>query len=260
MKLSDEELAAIRANYENYPRQTTYGDIGRLLCHIDAIAGELSQAQAELAALRAGALGKKLVDANAVIICDEGLPDAMKFLAYARSNGFQDRSGTITLYRWALDRLKAAAAPQPPAQAVAVRVKPLVWEALSPDRLEASHYHAQTTLGPYEIQCDSEFPNWRGRWEGCWIGLFSPLYFHEIADAKAAAQADYERRILSAIDARPESAVKAEALRDVIGLIQEDADCDTANRAYNDGFKAGIAHAIDVIDANADRIEKEGGS
>ena len=70
--------------------------------------------------------------------------------------------------------------------AVEVKVKPLVWE----------WYWASTPCGPYSLY--EGFKNEAGSWYVCWSGTVI-AHAHSLDAAKAAAQADYETRIRSAL-------------------------------------------------------------
>lgn len=100
---------------------------------------------------------------------------------------------TATLIRTLSARLKAAGARP------AVRVKPLVWE----EHDGKSYRQANCVLGQYQVAWLGEFECWQlsrpNKAEQEWKEAFSR---HSNKDAaKAAAQADYETRILAAAEA-----------------------------------------------------------
>lgn len=78
------------------------------------------------------------------------------------------------------------------------RVKPLVWE-LEPDRdAEYPKWSAETGLGKsYHV-----FKAWWGA-QNKWAFIGIDGFHHSEEEAKAAAHADYEDRILSALEADP---------------------------------------------------------
>ncbi len=72
-----------------------------------------------------------------------------------------------------------------------LRVKPLVWESISDRTQEAVGFNAT-----YRVQTMQDgSARWNSRYMGVWYGAESP------SDAQAAAQADYEARILAALTA-----------------------------------------------------------
>src|SRR5690606_5913989 len=92
------------------------------------------------------------------------------------------------------------AEPAPAARSGAVKVKPLVWE--TPTK-------ADTLIGTYYIR------EGRARFAVMLDGISIPNPFRNILDeAQAAAQADYERRILAALEpAEPAPAAEPVAWR-----------------------------------------------
>lgn len=105
------------------------------------------------------------------------------------------------------------AAPPPP---VAVTVKPLEWEveALSRRQKEPKFWYAETAIGGYTIEKKNKF----------WLGRPIPdsaknVYYDTLEAAKAAAQADYEQRIGSALveTPAPVAAVDRAALIEMVG-------------------------------------------
>jgi len=96
------------------------------------------------------------------------------------------------------------------ALAGAVKVKPLVWECVSGSRLIFDAVGFNSTYRLW-VQLDGS-AKWQARYAGDWIDAPNP------EAAKAAAQADYEARILSAIQPDPEArqADPSTAARDVM--------------------------------------------
>jgi len=83
------------------------------------------------------------------------------------------------------------------AMAGRVKVKPLVWEAFS-----YVSYTAHTAFGEYVVEVDEDDNRW-GMWPPHFGGC-EPKSWHELEDAaKAAAQADYEARILTTLEPQP---------------------------------------------------------
>lgn len=90
-----------------------------------------------------------------------------------------------------------AATPEPTAdRGWEVPVKPLEWRDHGPDAFPARFWSAQTPFGRYEIEEEtaSDSPRYRLEWHSSLITDEDGL-----DAAKAAAQADYERRIRSAL-------------------------------------------------------------
>ncbi|GGA45832.1 hypothetical protein [Pelagibacterium lentulum] len=105
-----------------------------------------------------------------------------------------------------------------------VTVKPLEWSVDSSPNEECRYNHcvAQTAVGPYRIE-------WKG-----WKDHDEPVVYRPIGDefvgcfptvlqAKAAAQADYERRILSALTEAPPAPSAAEPVE--IDRFHIDSPC-----------------------------------
>lgn len=101
----------------------------------------------------------------------------------------------------ARELLEAALSAAP----VAVKVKPLKFDEL---RTEARRYfQCNTVIGQYQISYLGEFECWQlysPQKSQTWKECFSR--YHTSDEAKSAAQADYERRILSALSPAPVSA------------------------------------------------------
>ena len=89
------------------------------------------------------------------------------------------------------------------------RVKPLEWE---PSIAGKPWHSAKAPWGWYYAQWDEETQAWFASLELGEIEapiILSPSDVPTIDEAKAAAQADYEARILSALDPTPDPAVQA---------------------------------------------------
>ena len=112
--------------------------------------------------------------------------------------------------QWALDRLA-----EPPA----VTVKPLVWVKHPAKDI----WRAIVGFGVYKVFGVS-FPSWDFySWSDAKDKISKPS--ETIEAAKAAAQADYEARILAAIDARPASEVRDEALEEAAKEAETEGWC-----------------------------------
>jgi hypothetical protein len=117
----------------------------------------------------------------------------------------------------------------------AVKVKPLEWRDHRPDSFPEPAWSAQTPFGFYNIEevCASDSPAYVVR-----------LHAHhfiadkdDLADAKSAAQADYETRIKSALDIEAQGVpASVEALRDFIYVRQPCYSGDLA-RALLDKYR-----------------------
>lgn len=126
--------------------------------------------------------------------------DLSNLLRHAFISGFQSMGGTITAACgcWpqydpetcsSYHRVTAALSDK---QAVEVKIKPLEWI----EHPSADAWRADTMLGTYQV--------WAGSLKTGWLfdGLFAERLnetSHDEDAAKAAAQADYERRIRSAL-------------------------------------------------------------
>ena len=115
----------------------------------------------------------------------------------------------------AFEVYRAMLAASPPAGAE-VRVKPLVWEEITqarsdedPTREPSGDYEAVTPVGTYYIEMyfGTNSYGWDVSFNGDHVADRD-----DPDDAKAAAQADYERRILSALEPTPSTdAVRRQA-------------------------------------------------
>lgn len=230
-------------------------DAERIKAHGRGVA--LSETMAELAALRAGAPdGWRLVPVQAT-------PEM-------EAAGWIDKEDVCPCEIYAA---MLAAAPQPPAQAVAVRVKPLVWGEYPYPAFAGPHVKAST--GAFGAQYVAQ----RNPYGKGYIAARSEIEIPcqtsaELLTLEAAmveAQA-MENYVLSAIDARPEAAVKAEALRErndqiMTAAIQEYHMHDNlagereqaARRAAVRGLMVRLSLYGEFC-AEADRLEKEGAS
>lgn len=133
-----------------------------------------------------------------------------------------------------------AAVPRPPAQAVAVRAKSLVWRRDATGSMSAWAYG-----GPCHIDRHPD-------------GLFltnrsGARSVHETeTDAVAFLQKKHAGEVLSAIDARPVDAVKAEALREMASCI----DLASIGREDRDfSLAVGMRDAAHMCRAEANRLD-----
>lgn len=117
--------------------------------------------------------------------------------------------------------------------AVQVAVKPLEWE----DRDGVSYLQANCVFGQYQVSWLSEFECWQlytPKSDSAWRDCFT-RHSHKEA-AKAAAQADYDARIRSALTAQPSPGVAelvallAEARTDLSAYV--DAACPKHQRSF----------------------------
>ena len=105
-----------------------------------------------------------------------------------------DALAEIELYRgeWSCSRDAIAYMPAAPAHPVAVKVKPLVWE-----------YHPSGTIAAPPTG-QAYIIDTRTKGIAYFVkGVYPSPQFDTVDDAKAAAQADYEARILAALDVQP---------------------------------------------------------
>ncbi len=111
---------------------------------------------------------------------------------------YEDDEGKYVLYSDHVAALTAAeqAEPAPSARSGAVKVKALEWK--DERNCECS---AETVIGTYEVGFDD---GWWAQLEGGvkwdWNPPYDPRSYEGPSAAKAAAQADYERRILAALE------------------------------------------------------------
>lgn len=131
------------------------------------------------------------------LICDLATNADACFIVWCREN--------VPALVADVERLQAELAAVK-AEPASVRVKPLVWV----ERDGSSYRQANSAFGQYQISWLMEFEIWQ---------LFMPVRYgddfrkcflsHSTLDAaKAAAQADYEARILSAIEPAPNDSAK----------------------------------------------------
>ena len=104
-----------------------------------------------------------------------------------------DAETTLADYAAAVSRAqRAALAASQPAQPVTVKVKPLVWEAVTDDG------RIQDALGlntVYRVWLSTNgISRWQAKYMGEWFFADNP------EAAQAAAQADYEARVMAALD------------------------------------------------------------
>lgn len=158
------------------------------------------------------------------------------------------------------------------AEKMVVKVKPLVWEPCE-DWKVCSKERAPAFGGEYQMVLldpkDDPRPSLYfeiglgafmfrfEQGEPDHLGPTGPKKFPTFAAAKAAAQADYERRILSAVEAVPASQIRAEALREAAAAV--DCKCpwrdatlagDRDNGCPEDRCDALVSHRIlALIDA-----------
>lgn len=110
----------------------------------------------------------------------------------------------------------------------AVKVKPLEWDRESPTEWKPETWKAQSLVDEYDIQREKD-----GTFSG-----FAPNagtnIFSSLEAAKAAAQADYEARIMSSLTPAPDLASENERLR---AALYEIANAYTAH-GYSDAMDA----------------------
>lgn len=148
--------------------------------------------------------------------------------------------------------------------AAQVRIKPLVWEDFDGMGAKASAFYNANYL----------ITMWRGRgqfevalsYPGHQTGYDGERFHDTLEAAKAAAQADYEARILAALDLTPAPAVEsvvmtaqdaARALTEVGRRIVDLAavrGCipphrNSLHRGRQEGEQAGYSHALDIVRA-----------
>lgn len=105
-----------------------------------------------------------------------------------------------------------------PAVTPAVGVKPLVW-TLMPDS-DFTTYKASSVVGPYYVRATSYGGTaWRRGMVGEWKHISSIEADNSLNTSKAAAQADYEARILAAITLTPTPVAASQAADPVVKLI-----------------------------------------
>ena len=152
-----------------------------------------------------------------------------------------------------------------------VGVKPLVWE---PSVIGKPWHSAKAPWGWYYAQWDDETQAWFASLEMGEVEapvILSPSDVPTIDAAKAAAQADYEARILSALepdharearDAQMRAEGRVAGLREAAEIAGLNAWKHAGEDDYSRGMDAGAAHQVkvccDAIRALADKIEGEG--
>lgn len=133
-----------------------------------------------------------------------------------------------------------------------VTVKPLEWEDTSRS-FSGERLSAQTIFGvEYVCLWDDRSISWSvfiwGEWKGC--GDAGGL-----EKAKAAAQADYERRILAALDTVSVAQVRKDALEEAYAALPN-AGKDTDGKDAGEGYDEAVMDAKAALRA---LIEKEDG-
>lgn len=221
------ELAQARADAEKYLSwvQEANTKAHRLSGDCVALRVELSQAQAELAAMRAGAPadGWRLVPVEPT---EHMVMEGAGRVSLPHAATEADASLAIDAYVAML-----AAAPQPPAQPVAVEARSLAWKKQSGGDV----YRASLPfVGSLIVEPDNS---------GFYVGISTPGLqrqllsdlFGEAEQAIEAAEAHYRSTILSTINARSVDEVKAERDRLMSSLwangwvIQHASDCAVHN-------------------------------
>ena len=188
------------------------------------------------------------------------MPNPLTRLTAARFDGPQ---ALYTEARKEIEALAAENARLASSEPACAAVKPLAWE---PSINNRPWHSAKAPWGWYYAQWDDETEAWFASLEMGEIEepiILLPSDVPTIDDAKAAAQADYEARILSAITLRTEAEVRAEAW---VAAIEA-----AANAAFDPKWKpkcstdwvlarvAGDIRAMTTDDASAslDRIKAE---
>lgn len=111
--------------------------------------------------------------------------------------------------------------------APAVSVKPLEW-FLGSHRSNDGHHEAQTMLGTYSCREVGALRKYWTLWKS--ERILTEDEYEDVEQAKAAAQADYERRILSALSPQPQvtkeqtTTVRPEAVDALASYEQADMD------------------------------------
>ena len=134
-------------------------------------------------------------------------------------------------------------------QPAQVRVKPLVWSDRFGPNSECSYDHitADSALGLYRVE-------WKG-WKDfdpptvCCGGAFIGCY-NTIQSAKAAAQADYEARILAALEPQPDP--RDEVIARLVEAVERQdmvRVCTTSGGPNHDGQR--WVHMLDYNDLKA---------
>ena len=134
--------------------------------------------------------------------------------------------------------------------AVQVAVKPLEWE----DRDGVSYLQANCVFGQYQVSWLSEFECWQlytPKPDSAWRDCFT-RHSHKEA-AKAAAQADYDARIRSALTPQPSpeqvtaySENDVEALVEAISPLVAIADAFDANELDDEARKFWGQHSVNT--------------
>lgn len=138
--------------------------------------------------------------------------------------------------------------------ALCAAVKPLEWE---PSVTGKPWHSAKSPWGFYYAQWDDEIGAWFASLE---MGeVEAPIILHpsdvsSIAEAKAAAQSDYERRILSALTIRPEAEVRNEGFAlgarwaiEVAGEVCEHIRIGIANGPMPEGARFDYEQSVRAI-------------
>ena len=131
------------------------------------------------------------------------------------------------------------------------KVKQLVWEDVMMDRGDgysepSGDYEALCAWGSYyiEIGLGSNSYYWYVETMGREVGNI----FDDLDDAKAAAQADYEARILSALEpaVQPDAAAIKSAAFEIAVLMEIHAATSSTTKAKAEDIERGIRALIDI--------------
>lgn len=112
------------------------------------------------------------------------------------ANAEQPVAGTLRALLAELDALKAEVERLKAQPAQSVKVKPLVWNADNEARPSGCFYAIWGDYRSFKISCNGVVLG------GVLYGAYQQTY-HTVDAAKAAAQADYETRIMAALDVQP---------------------------------------------------------
>ena len=164
----------------------------------------------------------------------KALEDALRGIvdAYEASSELHTSSADCAANLY--DRARAALAASQPAQPVAVKVKPLEWV-----EIRCNQYFEARVIGIlYSVRVGSDgIVRWQAGHMGFWNNV------ETISTANDAAQADYEARIMAALDVQPLT-VQDAAASDVLAERTRQISAEGWTPAHDDAhFDGAIARA-----------------
>ena len=131
-----------------------------------------------------------------------------------------------------------------------VRVKPLEWLAV-----RRGVHRAETTIGDYQVDCYEDRSG--SGWEAFYGDASELGCFATQGEAKATAQADYERRVLSALTTEPRATPQADEVTEADGWLFTNPDTGTEWAPQHPVESGEVPDAEDIRPATASILREE---